>query len=418
MDEAQAAALAEELGVDPAELARVEENATEHLERGRGYLRHDLPDDALTELVEARALAPWRGDVAVELARAYAARWRRDGEEADRREAESLARARIAEDPRSDAAYAVLRSLRRRPWPRGRIALVTGAGAALATGLGFYLSKPSAAPGQPAIPQDTPPAVAAPPSAPTPAETPQPIAPEGYTTEQFELSDGALPLAFALPPDLSGVGLAAVRSVHRVHSDNAFYEIRALLRNDSKLELGETKATLVMLDASGAPFDRVRFDVLPGYLEGLRPGDAHGFHHLTRTRAELSGVVLLLDGAEHRPAPDSYPRARPITPTWDEPAPAGVSLAVRLREDHQNPNIGGKVFHRLALEVENTGSQTLDRVRVEKRLTKDGVVIDRDLGWVVSSTDPPLPPGGVRLVPLISITLPFDAWEVAVLEAR
>lgn len=114
---AELAAIARELGVSAADLEALDAAAQAGLERGRGYLRHALFDDAVRELTEVASLTPWDAAALVSLAEAHAGRFgtRRDPEDRDR--ASALARRALRIDPRAEAAFAVLNALGRRRQP-------------------------------------------------------------------------------------------------------------------------------------------------------------------------------------------------------------------------------------------------------------------------------------------------------------
>lgn len=103
--------IALELGLTEADLARVEATVDDHVARGRNFLAHTCFDDAVREWRAARALAPWRPDVAHGLAEAHAARFHEAGDTRDRAEAEALARARLAKEPDHQPSYVLLRAL-------------------------------------------------------------------------------------------------------------------------------------------------------------------------------------------------------------------------------------------------------------------------------------------------------------------
>jgi len=114
-DERGYKAVALELGLTEADLARVEAAVEDHLARGRNYLAHGRPGDAVDELNEARALAPWRTDVAHSLAEGYVTRFRASGGVDDRSAAEALIRARLERDPDHQPSYTLLNRLDRPP---------------------------------------------------------------------------------------------------------------------------------------------------------------------------------------------------------------------------------------------------------------------------------------------------------------
>ena len=115
LTEAELHAVARELGLSEADLARAEEAAEAHLTRGRGFAQHKLYDDAIAELKAAATLRPLAIEPARALADAYAQRWRIGGATADRDEAARLARRWVELDPGDPAAFALISSLKHAP---------------------------------------------------------------------------------------------------------------------------------------------------------------------------------------------------------------------------------------------------------------------------------------------------------------
>lgn len=103
--------IAREMGLSESDLVAVAQAAEDYYQRGHGYLKHELWDDAVSELTEAFALDPARPDACFALAQAYKGRFVADADSSDRREAMQLCRRTVELDPGHDEAYAMLREL-------------------------------------------------------------------------------------------------------------------------------------------------------------------------------------------------------------------------------------------------------------------------------------------------------------------
>ncbi|MCA9543160.1 MAG: hypothetical protein KC613_02190, partial [Myxococcales bacterium] len=106
-------AIARELGLDDAALAKAEADAEAARARGQAFLDHGRPADAVAALQRALALAPWRFDVLAALAEARTAAFERTGDATHRAAAEATARDLIEVDPGYGPAYALLNRLDR-----------------------------------------------------------------------------------------------------------------------------------------------------------------------------------------------------------------------------------------------------------------------------------------------------------------
>src|SRR5690606_23204801 len=108
LDEADLAEIARELGLTDADLDRVEQAITDHVDRGRGYAKHQMWDDAVREFEEASALAPSRSAIRLALAHALLERWAATQFDDDRQRSVELARHVLEHEPKNQQAYALL----------------------------------------------------------------------------------------------------------------------------------------------------------------------------------------------------------------------------------------------------------------------------------------------------------------------
>lgn len=106
---------AHDLGLSDEDLARLQATTEAHRERGRRFVERRLWDEAVEAYRQAAALNPFDAALARELAEAYLARWQATGAEADRAAAERYAHRALELDTGQEAAYEVLRQLKRQP---------------------------------------------------------------------------------------------------------------------------------------------------------------------------------------------------------------------------------------------------------------------------------------------------------------
>lgn len=230
LDADELIAVARDLGITPADLELAAKEAQDHFTRGAGFAARGLWDDAIAELTEARAYAPTRLDISLELARAHHHR----GKSGDRPVAERIARLALEWEPTNATAFAVLAELaadERGRRARRRAALVGGL-AALGL-LTAYLvgrsadetQRPADETQRPAAPAREVPAATAPaPHAAPPKGAPDPECPQHST---FIHGQGCVAQDLEIVP---GVGFGELRL-----GQSTAEEALATLGDDAKL---------------------------------------------------------------------------------------------------------------------------------------------------------------------------------------
>lgn len=248
--------IARELGLGPDELARVEAMVAAHLTRGQNYLTHGRPADAVAELTQAQALAPWRADIAEALAEARVALYEKTGDPLDRAAAEDAVRGVLDRAPdhrpavvllnRLDAPPAVRTSPRR---ARRNALLIALAGIVLMVTLSALMALLlRLAPTAP--PDPAPPDPASPPGDPQAPATPV----AAGSDDAPPLGEHALP--FTVVGD--GVDIAAIDfdpSGTRIERREVFTQARFKLRITPRAEgraLDALAGALEVVDGAGA----------------------------------------------------------------------------------------------------------------------------------------------------------------------
>jgi len=108
--------IAREVGLTDDDLAAVHDEVREHRTRASGYLRHGMASDAVAELDQAAALAPWDIELQMELASALTTAWA-EGDRKVHDRAERLTLKVLDADPGRDDAFDLLQKLREPPAP-------------------------------------------------------------------------------------------------------------------------------------------------------------------------------------------------------------------------------------------------------------------------------------------------------------
>jgi tetratricopeptide (TPR) repeat protein len=104
--------IALESGMSDADLEYVHQRFDDYMNRGQGFIKYKNWGDAIEELEQATALAPYSVDALNALATAYAGRWREKGVEADREQASRIAERALELDSSNDAALRMVSALR------------------------------------------------------------------------------------------------------------------------------------------------------------------------------------------------------------------------------------------------------------------------------------------------------------------
>ena len=414
--------IAQELGLQPEDIAYAEQAAAEHVQRATNYLKNQMCSDAIDELSAAVMLRPLSADILCMLAQAYAARWESSSQPADRDEADRMARQVLLIDPDNQDAYTLRKTLQPasgasvRP-SRGRglgtlmlagaaLVLVVGGGA-LAIGVGSILFL--------TVPESIPPAV-------SPI-----VADQDPSAVVAQAQDGPLALTVVPATAFPDAALVPVLNSLSVYNGSWSYKVNGRLHNQSAAVITEVKGRVVVYDSEGAEIEEQAFDAQRGYNVPLRPGEMHGFdvliYHDGAGPAPAT-AALVVDHVEQETAAASYPPDTPVTLQWaDGSRPPGVSLSAALRSSRYSPHLlDQKLFHRAEYVItvdEGSASVSLLKLRLDPIDAAGAVTGESDESYVLSSTEPAMEPGESRSVAFLSYQAEQpQGIQVTVIEAR
>ncbi|TXD34660.1 hypothetical protein FRC96_13690 [Lujinxingia vulgaris] len=417
--------VAREVGLSDADVERAARAAADHLERARGFVDHRLFDEAIAELQHACVLVPDDPQILHRLASAYAARWERDQNPADLREAMARCKAVVTIDPGHSAAYELLGRLNAQTpqTPTASSPRVVFFALALvvliAAGAGAFFIIAQDSPAQSADPQARsghPPATKTLLNAP-----PAPRSAQGQPVETSGNIEVRLVLASELPP----VTLSHVHAEFNTYPNGSFFKLNGLFAHErSELELHEVQARLQGFNEAGAPLgEPMPLAIKPSYMPALRPGDALAFRHQMATAAELASVEIRIESVKTQPAPSSYSPSPAIEATV-QPGPDGMTPELTFRErrfEITTNELLDRRSMRLHLEVENTGTHLVELVRLRVDLINEaGEVVDERLSYLTSSGYPAFAPGQTRLGAILVADLAKSVadYRVSVVEWR
>ncbi|MCB9552375.1 MAG: hypothetical protein H6705_10925 [Myxococcales bacterium] len=391
--------IARELGLGPDELARVEAMVAAHLTRGQNYLTHGRPADAVAELTQAQALAPWRADIAEALAEARVALYEKTGDPLDRAAAEDAVRGVLDRAPdhrpavvllnRLDAPPAVRTTPRR---ARRNALLIALAGVMLMLTISALM----------ALLLRLAPPVAPPDRAPDAPKTPA----ASPTADGEAPPLGEHPLPFTVVGD--GVDVAAIDfdpTGTRIERREVFTQARFKLRVTPRAEgraLDALAGTLEVVDGAGAVLVSEPLSLIDRATVPRRAGEGRVWgRQLTVPRAAVA-ARLRVTAADW--ITDAGPIAgEPACLAWAVTQPPHVALDVRLLADRVD---GFTRVTDYAITNRGRGALRSLTVVVERR-DADGAplvvsgALDRRI--VAGAWMPPFEPGETRFERYIKV---------------
>ena len=384
LDEDDLHAAARDLGLSDDDLARVAARVAAHRQRGQRFAEHQAWDDALAELRQAAALAPFDAGLLHETAEVYAHRYRQTANPADREAAERYAHRTIQLDADHTASYELLTALRTmpevaEPSRRPLVPMLVGGlivGLVVALVAVFFFAVSSDPP--------TPPVVAERPGAATEAPGAASLS-----------AQQVLPVTLA-PDEAAGLTLDVQRSLFRNFDSTFSYTLHAGLRV-AQAELHQLRLRLDLLDAAGTVVRSEEFDALGDTEPYLRPGDTVPVDHLLferRPPPALDAARLSVAVVERQEAAADYGAATPIDHTWEATKPAYFNLEITERENRMSQPLGNRRLHFLSVAVRNTGTRAFHRLQI-KAVWYDaaGQQVASNERYVVTSSMPALQPG-------------------------
>jgi tetratricopeptide (TPR) repeat protein len=329
MRAAELHAIARDIGLSDADLAAAQQEARDHVTRGRQFMQHGRLDDAIEQLRKAVTLSPEDLDARLDLAQALRDRFAKGRDTQDRTRAIEQARQCIEQDPECQRAYLILNELdspaAARSSPILFVAMAAGMVGLLAIG-GFvgYLTWVSAP--EPVI-VSTPPALntpttkAPPPSIPSPpiVATPQ----QGESTIPFELA----------LPDGAPLRAATIKSQYDYYaiSDTGYYKLQVDLINTSPdKSISAMDGTLTLFDADDKPLISDSHPPMSAtFSPPLLPGDALGLARIKELKQAPARATFTVKSVKTTLLPADTGKLAPLS--WQTPSPFKDRITITER---------------------------------------------------------------------------------------
>ena len=413
LQQAELKDVARELGLSESEIAEVEKEASDHFERGQGFVRYARWDDAITELKEALSFSPLRVDVLHELASAYQSRYKEKQQKADREEARRLAKQTLELNPKHEPSFALLNALDQKPAASSTSSLGSALFLGLAivpiiAGLGYVFSSVSSSTSD----------YQASPSGLEGSSTPR--TPSVYVPPKPANEDVELPVEFEAGEKGPGLVFHNRGTILNNYIDSSFLKLLGEFENTGKFEYSLIKLQMQLIDAQGVVVEAAVIDALADYQAPIRPKDTKGFYSLKQTSPTVVKVRLTVQLATSQPAPSQYDDPKELVPQWSFAQPSHLKLFVGERSSEFSPGFGGKGYHKAWLIFENRGEGAIKELKVQlSYFDKGNTLLSTDEGYVTSLSEPSVLPGQRRPLFMIESVLPsFDHYTVSIIEAR
>lgn len=416
--------IAAEIGLTDEDLQRVEDELQAHAERGAGYARHRMWDDAIREFREVVAVAPDRPGMLMALAEAHASRFDVKRDPDDRATAEDLLREVLDLAPGHDEAYAVLAELEVRdarddapssPGPAPaeidveqakKRAIIIATLSVLTIGCSAFIVLLMV--GEPQEGKER--------------------SGEGSTfavktvdeVKAPQTGDRDLELEFIENEQSKGLTFRSRKSLLSVYPERSYHRLWGDFEVTGGLLVEEIEATLELLDEGGNVVTSEKVDAWPSHQPALRTGDRGPFDKLTPTDARAQSARLSIVRTVSSPAGTDYPEVEPIDVSWVVKKPEHLTLEIRERKAAVSDPVFSMPGHfKGAWEFRNTGDHPVRTLKYTVRLF-DGsdkeIAVDDD-NIVTYSNFPPLLAGESALDSVISkVPEGYDRYTIEIVE--
>ncbi len=419
-DQTELEAIALEMGMDEADIKLAQAEARTCLQRARTYSRAGRWEDAIAEFERASLVPVTDADTLLEWAQAHQGRYQETRDRIHQEKAQRLARQCLSIAPDSQKAAQLLNQLdaiarsspRSAPPPLRRKpgGFLANAGRAVAVGVILagvgvfgYLraARVSERSGDP-VPVPAP--VEAP-NAPVNAPNTQSKSVTSKGVSSAETGTNSIPAELIVGENGDGLVLETSNSSLTRYSNSTFYKAAFSLVNNTQQEISEAEAQLEYLDDSGNVIHTKSVKIIGSLNATLRPGDRQPISIISsNTQApnldKLSNVRLKTTFLKTAPAPASYPASPVGKFGWAAAQPPGADIKIGVRtESVSSYQDGASNYLKLVLEVTNTGSVNLNKLKLQVEIfdDQDQSLETRPL-FVSSTTAPPLVQGETRLV--------------------
>jgi hypothetical protein len=423
------------MGLSEEDWAEIQETASDHGIRGRGFLKYGNWGDAIRELGQAAILVPGDSDLYLNLGRAHAGRFRAEGNAEDRDQAIRWAEACLNLDPDREEAIRLVSELkagrrssagekpkadRGKPPSRALIlAVMTSILILMGLGLSFWAYLTPATIKTPALDQ----------TASVPARL-EPAPSASNQPEAIVFSSGlGVPVRIVGNEKTSGWNWEVDSSTFTPYVGAWSYNLRMYARPVG-YEIRQAALKIELISRTGDVVTAGREEFHGDYQPVVRNQDVIPIdylqHEKTDLMPDLAEVVLSMETLSRHPAPPGYEPCPIVETAWPD-RPDHMKIEVRRRSLTVAQGYmfdQTKLRHDLVLELKNTGATPLELVKFGVAyFDRAGKLRHKVESLAVIETQPVFRPGQVWGARVLT-GLPdmkaeeYGRYEVSVIEAR
>ncbi|MEM8611328.1 MAG: hypothetical protein AAGF93_04860 [Cyanobacteria bacterium P01_H01_bin.105] len=398
----QLSALATEVGLDSDDMAAVQQQAQDHLERGRNYLDFNCLDEAIDELTQAVTLDPLGFESLQALAYAYDQRYGKQKNAKDKKQAIALAKRCLEASPSDAEAVMLISALEYDASGRRRFIWLGLAGLIAMLGFKPVMNIMTTRSEIKRLSQ-----TAATSSIEAPARS--------VSAETGGSAD--------IPIILDQAGLTLEPRLSRLdnYEDSSYYTLQAVLLNDSVQEIDGLQLQVEYLDSDDVAIATDSKVAIADNDATVRPGDHHAFDIIHKTTPDLANVRLSVTTIDELPAPPVYTQATSIDYTWSFQQPLQLTFDLAVRSENlEIYDLTDSAYFDAEWAIANTGDTAIRKLKLQVDFynQKGDFILSEDI-LAVYGSDTPMLPGEVRPLRVIkSIEKDYGRYEVTVLEAE
>ncbi|MGD1858036.1 MAG: FxLYD domain-containing protein [Leptolyngbyaceae cyanobacterium] len=396
-------ALAQEIGLEPEDMAAIKQSAQNHRERGRSYLEFDCFDDAIEELTQAIALDPLDLESLQPLTYAYDQRYGKEKKKTDKTQAIALARRWEELNPNA-AEPIILISARDDEANKSQWVIWLGlALVAFAIGLRPVTNFIATRAEINELTKDI-------------ADLdPEPLQP----VPEPSAADAAIPIPITL--DQTGLTLDSRLSQLDNYEDVSYYTLQGVILNESQQAIETLQLTVEYLDTDGTIIETDSKNVIETSDATVRPGDSHPIDLIYKTTPDLASVRLSAAAVDQVPTPASAPQPESIPYTWNIQQPAQLTFDLAARSEALDSyDVTDSAYFTATWAITNTSDTTIHQLKLQINFydSQNQPILGQELP-IIYGGDAPLLPNETRPISLATlIDKTYSRYEVTVLEAE
>lgn len=410
--------IAMEMGLTESEWEELSKTFNNHVIRAKGYIQHQLWEMALKELEQAHTLNPCHADTLYGIALCYKGLYDKKKKNLFKEQAVKYAQNCLNVEPAHTKALQLISNLEnpeqqsstpKKPVANQRhhssvsqqkqaapvssqrqrkVKIAVLLGVFLLVGLGLAVYSLWRVPSAPEMEYDYPTA-------------------NEQTSESTSSSSSSddqspqLPVVFVDSDRAQGLSLEVELSELSDYTDSYSYTFKGLLHVEN-IEVYLLKLKFELLNNKGqvihSAIEKVVDDHEPTALNGdLIPVDFLEYQK-NSSAPDLSEVRVSVDFIEKEQAPPSYEPSKKLPIEWAAERPSNYNVEVRMRLSSLKHSYKEGFYHKLALEVENTGNRSIEQMQIQMQwLNKQGEVKHTNEVYITISSYPKIKRGETRV---------------------